>query len=378
MNKLPFREHHLLSLLQGYESQSLPLDLYINHYFRAHKALGSKDKAFIAESVYAMIRWLGLIDYLSETPGDWTSRFKTYSTVDLKACQNDLSIPLHVRVSFPERLFELIKDTHGEDKAIELCLTSNTKAPTTVRANTLKISREDLLKRWQSIYPLTQCEFAPNGITFKDKINLFALPEFKQGYFEVQDEGSQILAGLVKAEPGQQVLDYCAGSGGKALAFAPMMQNKGQIFLHDVRKHALLECRQRLRRAGVQNAQQIAFDDETRLKKIKKKMDWVLVDAPCSGTGTLRRNPDMKWKFDEKALQRLVGLQRNIFEKALSFLKPNGRIIYGTCSLLKIENEEQIQHFLKTYPVEVEGKILQTLPVKGGMDGFYGVVFKFK
>jgi 16S rRNA C967 or C1407 C5-methylase (RsmB/RsmF family) len=173
-------------------------------------------------------------------------------------------------------------------------------------------------------------------------------------------------------------MDYCAGAGGKTLAFAPHMQNSGQVFLHDVRKHALLECRKRLKRAGIQNAQQIASDDTARLKKLKKKMDWVLVDAPCSGTGTLRRNPDMKWKFETQMLQRLIGQQRMIFEKALSFLKPGGRIVYGTCSILKEENQEQTDHILRTYPLEIEGEILKTVPRVGEMDGFYGVVFKYK
>lgn len=376
MNKLPFREHHLLSLLQEYEAQRLPLDLYISHYFRANKALGSKDKAFIAETVYAMVRWQGLLDYLCKEPGCWASRFEIYRTADLRASQEDMSVPTHTRVSFPKPLYDLFVRSYGEEKAVELCLISNTQAPTTVRANTLKISRDDLLKRWEQVYAVSPCKQAPNGILFKEKINFFTIPEFKQGYFEVQDEGSQLLAALVQPQPGDLVMDFCAGSGGKALAFAPAMQNKGQLFLHDVRKRALLESRQRLKRAGIQNGQQVSSEDEARLKKLKKKMDWVLVDAPCTGTGTLRRNPDMKWKFEEDVLTRLVGQQRTIFEKALSFLKPGGTIVYGTCSILKEENQEQVEHFVKTYKLKVVGEVLQTLPTKDGMDGFFGVVFK--
>jgi 16S rRNA C967 or C1407 C5-methylase (RsmB/RsmF family) len=216
---------------------------------------------------------------------------------------------------------------------------------------------------------------SPLGITFQKKINFFELPEFKEGLFEVQDEGSQLLAFLVKAKPGQQVLDYCAGSGGKTLAFAPSMQNKGQIFLHDVRPKALLECRKRLRRAGIQNAQTVAHDSP-KLSKLKKKMDWVLVDAPCTGTGTLRRNPDMKWKFSQEILSRLIGQQRMIFEKALSYMRPEGRIVYATCSILQEENQEQIEHFLKTYSLELEGETFQTFPALGGMDGFFGAILK--
>lgn len=378
MIKLPFREHHLLTLLNDYGAQNLPLDLFVSHYFRAHKALGSKDKAFIAEMTYSMVRWQGLLDHICSKPGDWTSRFEAFRTADLRALQADESIPVHTRVSFPEALFDLFINTHGKEKAIDLCLISNTQAPTTVRANTLKISRDDLLARWDGLYDVVPCERAPDGILFKEKMNFFTLPEFKQGLFEVQDEGSQLLASLVQPQPKQLVMDFCAGSGGKTLAFAPSMKNQGQIFLHDVRKHALIECRKRMKRAGIQNAQQVASDEAARLKKLKKKMDWVLVDAPCSGTGTFRRNPDMKWRFDKEALQRLVGQQRTIFEKALSYLKPDGRIVYGTCSLLKEENEEQVEHFLKTYNLEVEGEVLKTLPSQGGMDGFFGVVFKVR
>lgn len=377
MNTHPFREHHLLSLLQEYEAQSLPLDLHISNYFRAHKAIGSKDKAFIAEAIYTMVRWQGLIDHLCKEPGSWASRFEVYSTIDLRASQEDISLPLHVRVSFPKPLFDLLVKSHGEEKAVELCLASNTQAPTTVRVNTLKISRDELLKRWEQVYSVTPCEKAPHGILFGEKTNFFTLPEFKQGLFEVQDEGSQLLAALVQPKPGEQVMDFCAGSGGKTLAFAPQMENKGQIFAHDVRKHALLECRKRLKRAGIQNGQQVAFDDELRLKKLKKKMDWVLVDAPCTGTGTLRRNPDMKWKFEEAMLTRLVGQQRTIFEKALSYLKPGGTIVYGTCSILQEENQQQVEHFLKTYRLKLVGDCLQTFPEKNKMDGFFGAVFKF-
>ena len=184
-----------------------------------------------------------------------------------------------------------------------------------------------------------------------------------------------MLAQLIQVKPGQQVLDYCAGSGGKTLAFAPMMQGKGQIYVHDIRPFALQEARKRLKRAGVQN-HQILLPTSPHLAKLKKKMNWVLVDTPCSGTGTLRRNPDMKWKFDEEMLARLVGQQRMIFEKALSFLHPNGRIVYATCSLLKEENQAQVNHFLTTYSLAVEDDLFQTLPTLGGMDGFFGVVLK--
>jgi len=378
MTTLPYREHHILQILESYEQQHLPLDLFISKWFRANKALGSKDRGVIAETIYTLIRWMGLIDHLCEKPVTWKQRLAVFENFHYADHLDKKEIPQHVRLSFPKVLYELIVNTHGEAKAHELCLISNTIAPTTVRANAMKIGRNELLNRWKDAYSVKSCKHAANGITFIKKINLFGLPEFKEGCFEVQDEGSQLLAELVAAEPGQQVMDYCSGSGGKTLAFAPLMGNKGQIFLHDIRPHALEEARKRLRRAGIQNAQIIKSDNEVNLKKLKKKMDWVLVDAPCTGTGTMRRNPDMKWSFTAETLTRLVGQQRTIFEKALSFMHPKGKIIYGTCSLLKEENEEQIAHFMKTYKLKLVGEPFQTLPTEGGMDGFYGAVFEYQ
>ncbi len=373
--KRSFRDHHLLSLLEGYDHQHLPLDLFINIYFKTHKALGSKDRAHIAETTYKLVRWQGLLDYIGGE-ATWKKRLEALKNFHPDAFLKKEEIPISIRLSFPKPLFQLLVESHGYDKACELCLASNRPAPTTVRVNTLKISREELLSQWQDRYEVSSCLQSPTGIIFHKRINFFELPEFKAGFFEVQDEGSQLIANLVEAQPGQWVLDYCSGSGGKTLAFAPALQKTGQIFLHDVRPSALQEARKRLRRAGIQNAQAVQPEDP-KLKKLKRKMHWVLTDVPCTGTGTLRRNPDMKWKFTQEMLQRLVGEQRLIFEKALSFLHPDGRIVYATCSLLKEENQQQLEHFLKTYPLEVEGKIFQSLPSDGSMDGFFGAVLKF-
>ena len=374
MSIIPYREHHLLELLESYSRQTLPLDLFISYYFRDHPALGSKDRAFIAETVYALVRWQRLLDYLAAS-SSWNDRYQTYLKINFDELQQRQEIPVATRVSFPEPLFDLFVSSHGVDKAIELCRVCNSPAPTTVRVNSLKIKRDDLLKRWQNIYEVSPTSLSPDGIIFHKKINFFQLPEFQEGLFEVQDEGSQLLAHLIQVRPGEQVLDYCAGSGGKTLAFAPAMQGKGQVYVHDIRPFALQEARKRLRRAGIQNYQ-ILLPDSPQIAKLKKKMNWILVDAPCSGTGTLRRNPDMKWKFDSDMLARLIGQQRMIFEKALSFLHPEGRIVYATCSLLKEENQGQMAHFISTYSLQLEGSIFQTLPSFGGMDGFFGVVLK--
>lgn len=374
MTKLPFRDFHLFTLLEAYSKQSLPLDLFINQYFRQHSALGSKDRAFIAETVYALVRWQGFLDEIIDAP-TWQKRYEAFLATDLEKINQRQDIPLAKRVSFPQNLFDLLVHDYGVEKAVELCVASNQPAPTTVRVNRLKISREVLSERWKGKFEISLTPYSSEGIIFHKKMNFFQLPEFKEGLFEVQDEGSQLVAHLVQAQPGQLVLDYCAGSGGKTLAFAPALQGKGQIYLHDIRPFALQEARKRLRRAGIQNSQ-ILLPTSPHLTRLKKKMDWVLVDAPCSGTGTLRRNPDMKWKFNLEMLSRLVGQQRLIFEKALSFLHPEGRIVYATCSTLKAENQEQVEHFLKTYALKMEGEPFQSFPTPGKMDGFFGVVLK--
>jgi 16S rRNA (cytosine967-C5)-methyltransferase len=374
--KKPFREHHLLTLIEGYDQQKLPLDVYISNYFSDNKALGSKDRAFIAETAYGMIRWKLLLDYLITDPATWEKRLDLFLNLTPSDYLKRDDIPPHIRVSFPQSLFDLFVKNYGEQVAMELCLINNEPAPLTVRVNPLKIDRNTLLARWK-FHEVTPCKQAPFGINFSKRINFFTLPEFKEGLFEVQDEGSQLLSELVEAKPGQQVLDFCGGSGGKTLAYAYKMQGKGQIYIHDVRSAALLEAKKRLRRAGIQNSQTILSEDP-KLKRLKKQMDWVLVDAPCTGTGTIRRNPDMKWKFDEAMLQRLIGQQRTIFEQALSYLKADGHIIYATCSILREENSQQVEHFIKTYNLELAGEPFASLPQHGGMDGFFGAILKKK
>lgn len=370
--KLSFPEYHLFQLLRRYENQHLPLDLFLSNYFRANKALGSKDRRLIGDAVYGMIRWQALLDYLIEKKGSWEQRYAVYRGFQPANYLSIKAIPLHVRVSCPIELFLLLIEQYGEEKAINLCTTNNTEAPVTVRANPIKTSRDALLNIWKNFNPSPTG--APFGIQFQKRIPLVGFPEFKEGWFEIQDEASQLAASLIQPQPGEHVLDFCAGAGGKTLAFAHLLQNRGQIYLHDIRPYALEQARKRLKRAGIQNAQFLP-EGHIELAKLKKKMDWVIVDAPCTGTGTLRRNPDQKWKFSLALLNRLVGQQRMIFEKALSFLKPGGKILYATCSILQAENHNQVDNFISTYGLELQGAPFVSLPQFEGMDGFFAALF---
>lgn len=372
--KRPFREHHILEIFHAYDIQAGPLDLFLRNYFRAHKAVGAKDRKVIAETVYGIIRWQGLLDFLIEKPISWEKRYQCFSQFSPEKHLSDASIPLHIRLSFPQSFFQLLAEHLGEERAIAFCLASNEPAPTTVRVNLLKTSRAVLLDQWTSSFSVSACKNSATGITFHKKINFFGLPEFKMGLFEVQDEASQLIADLIAAHPGDHILDFCAGSGGKSLAFAPKMGHKGQLYVHDIRPAALLEARKRLKRAGIQNAQILSHDSPYK-NSLKNTMDWVLVDTPCSGTGTLRRNPDMKWKFDKGTLNRLIEEQRTIFRQALDFVKPGGKIVYATCSILPMENENQAEFFEQNFPIQRNSDPFSSFPKKGEMDGFFGIVF---
>lgn len=370
-----FRNFHLLQVLQTFEKQKLPLDVFLRIYFRNHKAIGSHDRKYITETLYTMIRWKELVDFFCLENKSWERRLEILENLIPENHLQDTKIPIHVRVSFPKTYFDFLSEQIGEEKAISFCLASNTSAPTTIRTNILKISPEHLLQRLKLSQLVSTGTFCPLAIHFQRRVNFLVLPEFKEGLFEVQDEGSQLAASLVAVKPGDHFLDYCAGSGGKSLAIAPNMQGKGQLYLHDIRSQALLEAKKRLHRAGIQNGQ-IVFPENLETKNLLKKMDWVLVDVPCSGSGTLRRNPDMKEKFSLEELQKTVQMQREIFTKALAFVKPKGHIVYTTCSIFPIENEQQVEYFIKNLPVTLTNKSFSSSPSLGGMDGFYSIVLQ--
>lgn len=367
-----FCESHLFAFLRRFDQAPRPLDMALSDYLKTHKSIGAHDRRFLGDTVYSLIRWKALLDYLLGNQSTWEEKLKTLNSIDLNNPPQHL--PLWVRSGSSQYIFNELSKRFEEKAVFEICRILNQSAPLTVRVNLLKTTRESLLTKWQSLFDVEPCLRSPAGIRFKKRTPLTSLPEFKEGLFEIQDEGSQLVADLIKAQKGEQVLDYCSGSGGKSLAIAANTMGRGQIYLHDIRPQILLEARRRFRRAGAQNAQFLP-PDHPRLETLKNKMDWVLADVPCSGSGTYRRNPDMKWKIDEQMLERLVKEQREIFSSALTFMKPNGKIVYATCSLFERENEGQVEYFLKNYPLDVVGAPLSILPESGGPDGFFGVVF---
>ncbi|NGX29819.1 MAG: Ribosomal RNA small subunit methyltransferase B [Candidatus Anoxychlamydiales bacterium] len=369
--KIPFRKFHLLTILKEFSKKKLPLDVFLRNYFKNHKSIGSKDRKSICEDLYKLIRWNGLIDFLcKKTPITFEDRLEILEDFDFKRYLDDKKIPDHIKVSFPKDYFEKVKKAYSLEKAMEFCLTSNEVAPTTIRANPLKISRDELFDILNKKYDIKKCSKSSYGIIFNKKINFFTSDEFKKGFFEIQDEGSQIVADLIDPKPKDHVLDYCSGSGGKTLAIAHKMKKTGQLYLHDIRDCILLEAKKRFKRAGIENFQIKTTKD---LNKINKKMDWIILDVPCSGSGTLRRNTDLKWRFNLNDLENLKATQREIFDKTYSFLKNDGKIVYITCSIFPEENEEQVEYFIKKYNLKIEDKFF-SFPLRNSHDGFFACV----
>jgi 16S rRNA C967 or C1407 C5-methylase (RsmB/RsmF family) len=370
-----FHEHHILNIFKEFEAdKKIPFDLLLNRYTRQHKALGSKDRKVIGESCFELIRWAKLLDQ-DKGPLTWKERLHLLLTSDLQALKSNSHLLPSTRCSSPEWIFQKLKKEYGEAEALKICLILNERAPLTVRANRIKITRDELYERLSKDYKIKKCNLAKDGISFDEHAHLISSPLYEQGFFEMQDEASQYVSSLIQAKPGDLILDYCSGSGGKTLAFAPDMKNQGQIYLHDIRPSILYQAKKRLKKAGIQNGQCL-FPDEARKKGLLKgKMDAVLVDAPCSGSGTWRRNPDQKWKFTEKEFQDLQKTQQQIFREACAFVKPKGRILYATCSLFPEENERQVEKFLKELPLKLEEPPFKSNLQSGQMDGFFAALF---
>lgn len=362
-----FRDYHTIEILKKFEQSKSPLDLVLRNYFKDHKALGSKDRNFIGNNIYFIIRNLALIDYYLKSPKTWEKRVELLNELHKK---DHCHLPFHILYSIPSWLFDLLSTQYPQDVLKEILHNSLTEAPLTIRVNSLKTSFSELKEKLDQKYKTQACEKAPLGIRFFKREPVTSDPLYKEGLFEIQDEASQLAAELIETKSGDHILDYCAGAGGKALAIAPKMNNKGVLYIHDIRSNAVAEAKKRCQRAGIQNVQ--FFDLNKPLPTtLESKMDWIFVDAPCSGTGTFRRNPDLKWKLSPTDLANLVQDQRMIFEKALSFLKPGGKIVYATCSILKNENQDQVEYFIKKHHLKRNNDDLVLLPVQGGHDGFF-------
>lgn len=431
---------------QWHQGKPLPADITLDRYFRKRRYMGSKDRGAVAELFYWILRNLAALDwwcrqsglgYHSPLPYPPTTEdnaqtarllvmaallFSGRSTrshlatlfdggkygaplltdgewgyvgriVDESLIQADM--PDWVRLNFPEWLEPQLVEAFG-DELEGMMEALRKEAPVDLRVNTLKTTRAALMQLLQDEgFLATPTTLSPVGIRLARRGPIFATELFRQGMLEMQDEGSQVAALIVDAQPGQRVIDFCAGAGGKTLAIAAAMQNKGRILAFDTSAKRLSELPPRLRRAGVDTVEwkTLTSEHDAVLKRHKNTADRVLVDAPCSGVGTWRRNPDLKWRTTQQDLDELCALQQSILASASRLVKVGGRLIYVTCSLLKRENEKQVDTFLQTHPnfrVVCAKKIwdkndtrqagkpsyLWLSPKDNGTDGFFAAVLE--
>jgi len=396
-----------------------PADAKLGWFFRQNRELGTRDRAFVAESVYAVLRRRGFLAYLAdgEDPRKlllaWLLRIQGMSMRDLdevlskqqkewaqaiKAKSTD-AMPLAMQADLPQWLWEAMAAQYGEAEALVISRSMHLPASLDLRVNTIKATRDEVIaqlskEQHASENVVVATPYSPSGIRMAQKMTISRHPLFTDGKIEVQDEGSQLLAYLVAPRRGEMVADFCAGAGGKSLALGALMRNSGRIYAFDVSDKRLFNLGQRLKRSGLSNlhSQLISSEKDPKLKRLNGKFDRVLVDAPCSGLGTLRRNPDLKWRQSPQDIIELSTKQTAILARAAKLVKAGGRLIYATCSLLQEENEAIAEAFVATHPdfalvnaVEIlaqqqivldTGKYLKLLPHLHQTDGFFAAVFQ--
>lgn len=393
-----------------------PADAVLSAFFRAQHS-GPRERAFIAEAGYAVLRrkrslavWIGD----EPNPKQWAlAALVCQCGVSLRLLEPALSprdaewlaalkgkpepvMSLAEQTDLPDWLVERLGALMPEEALLSLARALNQPAPLDVRTNTLKAERAALLAQFEREgIAATACPYAPEGIRLAGKPFLAKHPRFLDGSFEVQDEGSQLLGRLLAPKRGEMVVDFCAGAGGKTLHLGALMRSTGRLYAFDVADKRLAKLKPRLARSGLSNVHPavIAHENDTHVKRLAGKCDRVLVDAPCSGLGTLRRNPDLKWRQTPQSVAELTVKQSLILAAAAKLLKPGGRLVYATCSLLPEENEQVVDAFLAAQPgfarrpaqavlaeqgigVDRLGEDLHLLPDRHGTDGFYAAVLE--
>ena len=348
-----------------------PADAVVSRFFRDNRGLGPRERATLAETVYTVLRKKLLFDHLAPSgsgpkerrlailgfhgPRDFLKSALTEQEKNwLDQCDaiNPADLMERHRHNLPEWLVQPLKDQLG-DEFWPLAESMAQNAPLDLRVNVLKEKRADVQKELaQAAIKSVATPYSPWGLRIEGKPALTKLDAFTRGAIEVQDEGSQLLALLLDAKRGEMVVDFCAGAGGKTLAIGATMRSTGRLYAFDVSAHRLDALKPRMARSGLSNIHPaaIAHERDERIKRLAGKIDRVLVDAPCSGLGTLRRNPDLKWRQSAKAVQELVAKQTAILDSAARLLKPGGRLVYATCSILPQENEAIAEAFSAAHP----------------------------
>ncbi|KAF8822964.1 putative ribosomal Rna small subunit methyltransferase B [Cardiosporidium cionae] len=387
-----FRVRHLENALNRFEqlvTVRQPVDIFLKHYFQEHKRMSSQDKLWIRDHTYELIRWKALLDHVSPPPSSWATRLRTYfisnrsepflssllyspfleycispnaNGIDcFEICRwrnqtTNTALSPHLRCCFPEELFMRIEASHGKEKTVSLCNILNELPSTFLRVNTNRISRDRVIKFLISRgVTVEKCSSSPSGLVLGQLVRLKDLPEYTNGYIEIQDESSQLVGYKIEVKPGDKVLDYCAGSGGKTVVYGPKMEGSGKIYMFDIRKHILRQVR-------------VIFDTTFS----------VIVDVPCTATGNIRRNPDVKWSYSDEWLQEIVSRQRKIVQQAIPYMKPTAKLVYVTSSILNDENSCQIEYFCEKHNLCLSEAPFHALPQSKGMDGFFCAILEKK
>jgi 16S rRNA (cytosine967-C5)-methyltransferase len=389
---------------------SYPADAILRRHFQDNPMLGAQDRALVAETVFGILRHRFFLESLAKqtTPRTlvlaYLVKFQGMNLRELEALVSESEIkwlseikaikadaaPVSIQAEFPEWLVEKLHVFMNDDAIIDLGVSLQRSAPLDLRVNTVLAKREQVLETFkQDGIEAQATPYSPCGIRLSGKpaVNRHAL--FLSGQIEVQDEGSQLLGYLLAPKRGEMVVDFCAGAGGKSLLLGALMNSKGRLYAFDVSEKRLSNLKPRFKRSGLSNlhVQRIDNENDLKIKRLNGKIDRVLVDAPCSGLGTLRRNPDLKWRQSPQSIEELKAKQAAILAAAAGLLKPGGRLVYATCSFLPEENQQIIEGFLATHPqfsvlncaellaqqkVPLDtGEFLQLTPKLHQTDGFF-------
>ncbi len=386
----------VIKILDGVFNQDFYADKTIEKVLKLDKRWGSRDRAFIAETSYEIVRWKRLYLEIADVkkPFQYKNLWRVFSVwailkgINLpnwtefqetpkrriKGKFDELSKIRKFRESVPDWIDKLACEEIGEKKWGKEISELNKMAEVVLRTNTLKTNSSELQKILLNEEISTETIIGyPDALKLKKRVNLFKKESFQKGLYEIQDASSQLVAPFLKIEPGMKICDICAGAGGKTLHLSALSKNKGQILAMDIYKHKLVQLKKRAKRNSAFNIETKLIENNKSIKRLKGKIDRLLIDAPCSGLGVLKRNPDSKWKLQPDFLNKIKDTQLKILKQYSKLIKENGKIVYATCSILPSENEHQINSFLKSeegqdFKLEEEKKIS---PLSSGFDGFY-------
>jgi 16S rRNA (cytosine967-C5)-methyltransferase len=355
---------------------------------------GARDRKFVAETIYDVVRWKRLYNEIAGTK-DHYSRDNIWKLFAVWAVLRGIELPdwkyfegtpvrrikgkfdecqniRAIKESIPNWMDEVGVEELGEAVWTRELNALNEKAEVILRVNTLKIDISTLQKfLLKEEVETEKIRDNLSALRLVERKNVFITEAFKRGYFEVQDASSQLVAPYLEVKPGMRVIDTCAGAGGKTLHLAALMENKGQIIAMDIYAGKLAQLKKRGKRAGVHNVDMRVIENTKVIKKLKDSADAVLIDAPCSGIGVLKRNPDSKWKLQPEFLDTIRNTQAEILDSYSRMVKPGGKLVYATCSILPSENQHQIEKFLETHTDFSFVSDKKVLPSKSGFDGFY-------